>query len=545
MLNAQQIHKYPDVTHLKIYNSYLHPVIKKDSVFFNGNFDLNLVAVMDYKKSFNEKNIIDNYSILLPVRNIKPISRQDLLKSLVAKEFIIRKENGSYIQTIQIIKTGILIRTYKFEAKYSPIKIDSAWNIDDAWHAHIKFLEFNGGGLILYGGGYYIIPTENGLMFSPESVERHGRVLYLQDTVQHLTSVVGRSKNEYCVELESSLLQTCCYVDWQKFIKVVKINNGKYQVKNIDGEILIHELFDTVFMNNFYILGRKSKTYSVYNMNFDLIISPVRSFNFLVFHLQIIQDSCISTIGVLGQLKKYKEQYQGPYVCGTTGARTAYSFNLVEERGLFFVSCTARTNLYETRYRENNNSSNKVVKAKEYSDRNFKTAYKRLYPPLSAGSDKVDLLDKYYKPRKQVGIRQRESPGPDWFHNKNILVTKSNNKYGLTIYYAKPNYYNSKEWPYDSIIEKQILPVFYDSITYPGVYEPLRLFKDRYYSLLIPELPIDWYNDDSSSYKVSNPYLWAGQIDNYYIRYLKPNGEKGWLDLVRNEEFPDKADAKE
>ena len=281
---------------------------------------------------------------------------------------------------------------------------------------------------------------------------------------------------------DENLREKIQYFNGKDFYKIKREAKNKYSLRNNFGGMVINKLYDTIYMNEYFIVGKLNSDIEIYNTSlkkFDTKnIKAAYPKNEIFQSIQILKGNELQDLSFLGEIKQ-KEKV-GRSVCGNV-PEWNYSIN---DKML-----TTKTSTY---YR------------KQVEDAIIKIDLSLYF------FDTVLFLN-----NTNEFIYDGNEFASDYIFNlpfKWLLVSKYG-KYGVYEF-------NTDRENWDAL--KEIIPVEYDSIEASGYHRPLKLKKDNFYT---------YYNVNKKKYKTLDKYNY------HFCRFENEFGKLGWLDYKGNEYY--------
>ncbi|MDI9311421.1 MAG: hypothetical protein QM535_14510 [Limnohabitans sp.] len=294
---------------------------------------------------------------------------------------------------------------------------------------------------------------------------------------------------------EKNLLENIKDFEENDFYKIHKTRDNKRILKNIFGDVLLEKKYDSIYIDQNYIIAKTETICDVYNTRLDKFnIKDLKAAYPRTYPdtktLQVLANKEVFKVNFLNQeVQKEKLIRSG---CGNLGT---YSYSFEKNK---FLDNTIVTE--EHPY--NNRMSITIIKKINldagygYNDHQF-DSIRFLNNLQTYKFNELDYYDKY-----ETITLPRE-----W------LIVSKNGKYGVFEFNTK------SELRYDV---KEIIPIEYDSIQSFGVAHPLKLCKNNLYT---------YYGINNKKYKELDKF----QI--YFCRFKDEYDKTGWLDYRGNEYF--------
>ena len=425
----------------------------KDSINVKLDLDIECDGRITTQKDLSKNNI------LLKRRDILTFDFEKYFKN---KKFEVIKGDEKFVFSI-LNNQIIIVEEFKYEEFYDPIqdKRITDWNYSSSDFYGYYYLEIEKGKkiLLLSKKNGFIIPTENKILISIDSKEF---------TDSKPTNIDSK-------DLKLGLR----YFRADDFYYIQKEGNNKFSFRDRYNTKVLSKVYDTLFFNSKFIVGRKNKQFEIYNTRLDNFnLKNIRAVFEKRSFLQVLQKNEVKIINFLNNNEKYKEDPIS--VCGTV---TGYVLEIENNIVTYKID----------RSFSSPNEKVKVIKG-DLSKLNL-DSFKFLN-----NTNKLDFDDNTFY----------LNPNFEYMHK--WLIVSKNNKFGLIQIIESEN----------EITFKEILPIIYDVIESTGYVYPLKLKKDNLYT---------YYNVNKKRYKTLDKYNY------YFCRFENEYGQVGWLDYKGNEYF--------
>jgi hypothetical protein len=282
---------------------------------------------------------------------------------------------------------------------------------------------------------------------------------------------------------ENNLQENVSKLKVEDFYKIRKEKKKKYSIRNIFGDLVLDKVYDSVTIDQNFIIGKQKNNCEVYNTRLDNFnLKNVKAAYIGKGNsrtIQILSGHEVQKLNFLNQIiTKEKIDYT---VCGTV---TSYEYNLKNK------ILTTKT------------SNDFTVKQSEYS------------------IIVIDLFSYYFDTIQFLNNSDNLTFDSNSFNDYSIFNLSLN-----WIIVSKRGEYGVFEFNTDKenkIALKEIIPTEYDSIESKGYNYPLKLKKDNLYT---------YYNVNKNKYKKLDKF------NNYFCRFENEFGKVGWLDFRGTEYF--------
>jgi len=284
---------------------------------------------------------------------------------------------------------------------------------------------------------------------------------------------------------------------------------------------LINKKFDTIIINNGFIVGRKKHLTNIYNYNLENI-SPkgIQS----AFPMKSYRHNPIAFVNE----KSYKDK---DYAIALVNNK----INYITKNGSVLMQLPEIVRTAIDDYGRDNRSryisimQDSVyyyfnVERRKFNDEDNETATTSIF------KKNIFQLDEY----QSINFLSHKMLKNDkfekiWdFNDTNIsdyIVVQKNNKFGLFLIESKPTERgNNVSMPINDIVLTKVLPIEFDEIIRIIGTDHILFSKNNLYGV--------YGLNESVKYKKI-------EVSEYFSRFQLPNGQKGWLDKLGNE-FIDK-----
>lgn len=292
---------------------------------------------------------------------------------------------------------------------------------------------------------------------------------------------------------ENHLLENIQDFKEDEFYKIQKTSDNKRVLKNNFGDLLLEKKYDSIYVDQNYIIARANTICEVYNTRLDKFnikninaAYPRTYYNFKT--LQILANKELRKVNFLNQEIKTEKVHRSG--CGNYGS-CKYS---IEKHKVFGNTIVAEEHSRSNRMRIT--TIKKIDLDFGYNNQRF-DSIRFLNNSQTYEFTGIDFYDKY-----ETITLPRE-----W------MIVSKNGKYGVF------EFNTNSELKYDV---KEIIPIEYDSIQSLGIAHPLKLCKNNLYT---------YYGINSKKYKELDKF----QI--YFCRFKDEYDKTGWLDYRGNEYF--------
>ncbi len=500
---------------------------------YEGSLPEKFSAEVDY--TYNYKDSADFFysakNRLIPVNQIKQMSEPEFQSYLTSNEWIIKEKNEGSNKQQRFIKLkefsgNILMLQHYFLEDNSIKAFEVQYHYQKRYEKkmyRVKRADFFNYCIVDLGHNRRIV-----LLLSESSVG--GCLIPLSDSNNIYCSIPGitvssvaeKKVDDSWKHSARELHETISSFEPRSFYFPAKLGNKKYGLINLFYDTLLPFEYDSIKIENDFIIANKEHETIVYNM----ILEKLNISNIKTYH---ITDRIIHVISK-NKYKQYDVKGEKPYpfkvtrsVCGSTNAMGGYgeSYTLktdsagynfidvklwsyygqrVEMKKVYFANTMSGYRLYSLSGTKNIQDNHKYKykgwlfafnKDNKFGIVKYNFAKVASFNPNMVTlieEKKEDVDDKYYANEDDRPIKKIKLDGEFRYQNQ-----------------------------YDTLTE--ILPVVYHTKTnIEKISLPVRIYKDG----LVGLYPI---NSDVQ-------YTYLGKLKGgYFLRFVLPDGKKGWLNI--------------
>ncbi len=443
--------------------------------YYDFDFELNKLNDFDHHVSIYS-NLIDSSKLSnreMPINSLPNFSLDDLTTESI---YLYHEYDKNFISQLNYFNEGFFtLRTYRFEAIFNDGAYIYEWVKQETYYYNFFILRVN---------------QDKELIVLLERYER--------STYTDVAGVIGKTKDGYVGILDGK------FYTQGNDIEKKQSSNKKYSFDDPDDKIyrvtennqlrdfvfnqrFIDKDYDTLYINNGFIIGLKGNRYDIYNHRLNSIGLPnTRSVHSTAEHgCQILVGNKIKWLKKSGHVSDEMEKITF-MVCGTVSTSKQEISKVNDQFKL--------TKLIDHFDGKEPIVSSFMFKNHNYSDIWFLNGAKTVsYDGNSGINATYDIPGEEYK----------------------LLIVKDKDKYGLVEYESMD----------EKVVLNEILNAQYDSIIFKNYYHPILLKKDNLYGY----------------YKLNEKmrYKSISAFDKSFARFTLPSGKKGWLD-INGREYMDK-----
>lgn len=480
----------------------------------NGNKEKDFSIEIDRNNEVKDTNsLLDQEGRLLDIDQIKPSSLKDLKAKLLTTQWKLEGQKNIHddrtMSTLKLFNEHIfMVQQYLFEKEQSHIADTYFFNyciIDLGNDRHIVALLDKNGAVTSY-----IIPTLKRTIVG--GVDRYGG----EANWDHIKE--EKYDNSWKTTMEKLYKKVSPFIEKEYYFSAIT-KDRKYTLVDIFDEPIFPSAYDTISIGHHFIVTKKENELTLYNSTLEKIpLNNIRAYYFYGPLIQVLQGNAIKKIDLKGKKSNFSNRMA--VICGTTSLSNydaTYNFEMMQDAS-------------------KGNYLNIIIEPLDILGQPTKLFFKKIYFKNLTTDYTLSFFDKRKKAKRNF-IPSYEYPGEiptNW-----LLISKGN-KFGIIKYALNKVKFtqeeNSKEKSLDSLKIReedhsenlydttvQVLPIAYDSIgskQYPYSF-PIRIYKNG----LVGYFPL---NKDVR-------YSFLGEQQGYFIRFILPNGKKGWLDMKGNE----------
>jgi len=445
--------------------------------YYEIELDLNRLYDFEYRLELYS-DLIDSAKIsdtAIPVTALQNISQEELesINSHIYYEY-----EPNFIQQLSYFNSGFFtLRNYRLEQSSYDSKKDQNWSRQDTYYYNYFVLRIN------QDKQLYVLVEHDSYYSSADIEGIFGKTG--SGFVGILNGDFFKHGNEKTYSIEKSLIQNYSYDNPPE--EKYRITESNKLKENVFDEVLISEDYDSLYIENGFIIGLKNNQYDIYNYKLNKISPPKTRgvHTHADYDCQVLIGNQIRWLKKSGELLKKREP-KTFMVCGTV-TTVEKELSLPNDS----IKIIKRIDHFDGKEPI---LSSFMFKNLNYSDIWFLNGAKTVsYDGNSGINATYDIPGEEYK----------------------LLIVKDKGKYGLVEYESMD----------EKVMLKEIVSPQYDSIIFKNYYHPILLKKDNLYG----------YHKLNEKLR----YKSISAFDKSFARFTLPSGKKGWLD-IKGREYMDK-----